>query len=84
MSDSARSELCRRLLRARVMERVRDRMPHQTTARQLINATRRVCAGLRDTCGRQREAMAAAGHQLDAERFAIEDVLLEELESWFD
>jgi len=59
-------------------------MPHQTTARQLINSMRRVCAGLRDMCDRQREAMAAAGHQLDAERFAMEDVLLEELESWFD
>jgi len=32
----------------------------------------------------RREAMAAAGHQLDAERIAIEDVLLDELESWFD
>jgi hypothetical protein len=84
MSDSAQAELCRRLLVARVMERVRDRMPHQTTARQLINSMRRVCVGLRDICDRQREAMAAAGHQLDAERFAIEDVLLEELENWFN
>jgi hypothetical protein len=49
-----------------------------------MNSMRRVCVGLRDICDRQREAMAAAGHQLDAERFAIEDVLLEELESWFD
>jgi hypothetical protein len=66
------------------MERVRDRMPHQTTARQLINSMRRACVGLRDMCDREREAMAAAGHQLDAERFAMEDVLLEELENWFD
>lgn len=28
--------------------------------------------------------MAAAGYQLDAQRFAMEDVLLEELESWLD
>jgi hypothetical protein len=66
------------------MERVRDRMPQQTTARQLINSMRRVCVGLRGMCDSQREAMGAAGQQLDAERFAIEDVLLEELESWFD
>jgi len=84
MSDSAQSELCRRLLVGRVMERVRDRMPQQTTARQLINSMRRVCVGLRGMCDSQREAMGAAGQQLDAERFAIEDVLLEELESWFD
>ena len=45
---------------------------------------RRVCVGLREMCDKQREAIAAAGHQLDAERFAIEDVLLEELESWFE
>jgi hypothetical protein len=43
----------------------------------------RAFAGLREMCDSQREAMAAAGHQSDAERFAIEDVLLEELESWF-
>ena len=84
MSDSAQAELCRRLLVGRVMERVRDRMAHQTTARQLINSMRRVYVGLRDMCDKQREAMTAAGHQLDAERFAMEDVLLEELESWFD
>ena len=84
MSDSAHAELCLSLLVGRVMERVRDRMPHQTTARQLINSMRRVCVGLRGMCDSQREAMGAAGQQLDAERFAIEDVLLEELESWFD
>ena len=84
MSDFAQAELCRRLLVGRVMERVRDRMPQQTTARQLINSMRRVCVGLRGMCDSQREAMGAAGQQLDAERFAIEDVLLEELESWFD
>ena len=84
MSESAQAELCQRLLVGRVMGRVRDRLPHQTTSRQLINSMRRVCVGLRDMCDRQREAMVAARHQLDAERFAIEDVLLEELESWFD
>jgi hypothetical protein len=44
----------------------------------------RVCVGLRDMCDRQHEAMAATGYQLDAQRFAMEDVLLEELESWLD
>jgi hypothetical protein len=83
VSDFTELEACRRHLVSRVMERVRDRIPHQTP-RQLINALRRACVGLRDISDSQREAMAAAGHQLDPERWAIEDVLLEELESWFD
>ena len=84
MSDAAQSELCRRLLGGCVMERVRERLPRQITAPQLVNSMRRTCVGLREMCDSQREAMAATGQQLDAERFAIEDVLLEELESWFD
>jgi hypothetical protein len=77
------SEACRRHFVGRIMDRVRDRSPHQTP-RQLINSIRHACAGLRDMCESQREAMVVAGHQLDAEKIAIEDVLLEELESWFD
>jgi len=77
------SEACRRHLVDRIMDRVRDRSPYQTP-RQLINSIRHACAGLRDMCEGQREAMVAAGHQLDAEKIAIEDVLLEELESWID
>jgi len=77
------AELCRRLLAGRVMEQVRDRTPHQAP-RQLIQSIRRACLGLCEMSDSRREAMAAAGHQLDAERIAIEDVLLDELESWFD
>ena len=83
MKDDAQAEAYRRHLARRIMERVGDRNPHQTP-RRLINSMRRACVSLRDMCERQREAMVAAGHHLDAERIAIEDVLLEELESWFD
>jgi hypothetical protein len=83
VSDYAQVEDCRRLLAGRVMERVRDRIPHHSH-RQLIQSMRLACVGLRDMSESQREAGVAAGHQLDAERFAIEDVLLEELESWFE
>ena len=75
--------VCRQLLTARVLERVRDRIPHQS-ARQLANSMRRASAGLRDICASQREALAATGHQADAVTLAIEDVLIEELESWFE
>jgi hypothetical protein len=82
VSDEIGAETCRSLLAGRVLDRVRDRIPHQTS-RQLVNAIRRACVGLREMCDAQREALATAGHQMDAQRFAVEDVLIEELESWF-
>ena len=83
MGDKRQVADCRQILAGSVLDRVRDRIPHQT-ARQLINAMRRTCAGLQDLCSNRRESLAAAGHQTDAATLAIEDVLLEELESWFE
>ena len=83
MSDDRQVAVCRQVLAEGVLERVRDRIPDQT-ARQLINAMRRACAGLQDSCSNRREALASTGRQADAVTLAIEDVLLEELESWFE
>src|SRR5262245_22976788 len=57
VNDDQKIADCRRLLMGAVMERVRDRIPHQTN-RQLINAMRRTCARLRDMCANQHEALA--------------------------
>lgn len=83
MSDERQIAVCRQMLIGSAMERVRDRIPQQTT-RQLVNAMRQACARLRDTCASQQEAFAAAGHQVDASTLAIQEVLIEELESWFE
>jgi len=83
VNDEQQVAVCRQILAGCVLERVRDRIPHQT-ARQLINAMRRTCVGLRDLCSNQRESLAASGNQADAATLAIEDVLLEEIESWFE
>ena len=83
MSDDRQIAVCRQMLIGGVMERVRDRIPHQTT-RQLVNSMRRACAGLRDMLANQREALSTAGHQPDAVTLAIQEVLLEELESWIE
>ena len=66
-----------------VLERVRERIPHQT-ARQLHNSMRRACAALRDMWASQQEMLGSAGYQADAVTLTIEEVLLEELESWFE
>jgi len=83
VTDERQIAVCRQVLIDGVMERVRDRIPHQTN-RQLLNAMRRACAGLRDRWASQQEALAAAGHQADAPTLAIQEVLIEELESWFE
>ena len=83
VSDDAKAEVCCRFVAGRILEQVRDRIPGQTP-RMRINLVRRSCVGLRDICDSQRDAMVTTGHQLDAERFAVEDVLLEELESLFN
>ena len=83
MGDDRQIAVCRQMLIGGVMERVRDRIPHQTT-RQLVNSMRRACAGLRDMLANQREALSTAGHQPDAVTLAIQEVLLEELESWIE
>ena len=83
MSDERQIAVCRQMLIGGAMERVRDRIPHQTT-RQLVNSMRRACAGLRDMVLSQQEAHAAAGRQADAATLAIQEVLIEELESWFE
>ena len=75
--------VCRQMLIGGVLERVRDRIPHQTT-RQLVNSMRRACAGLRDMCMSRQEPLVTAGHQADAETLAIQEVIIEELESWFE
>ena len=82
MSDERQIAVCRQMLIGGAMERVRDRIPHQTT-RQLVNSMRRACAGLRDMVSSQQEA-PAAGRRADAETLAIQEVLIEELESWFE
>ena len=83
VSDDRQITVCRQILIGGVMERVRDRIPHQSP-RQLVNAMRRACAGLRDMWASQREALFTAGHQPDAATVAIQEVLLEELESWIE
>ena len=83
MSDERQIAVCRQMLIGGVLERVRDRIPHQTT-RQLVNSMRRACAGLRDMWVSQQEALVTAGHQADAATLAIQEVFIEELESWFE
>jgi hypothetical protein len=45
---------------------------------------RRACAALRDKWASQQEMLGSAGYQADAVVLTIEEVLLEELESWFE
>ena len=83
MSDERQVAICRQVLAGGVLERVHDRIPGQTTP-QLINAIRRACAGLQDLCSSRRESLTAVGHHAGAVTLTIEDVLFEELESWFE
>ena len=84
MSDEQRRlAVCRQMLMGGLLERVRDRIPNQTT-RQLVNSMRRASAELRYMCVCQQEALATAGHQADAVTLAIQEVFIEELESWLE